>query len=355
MAVSSLLSTSGLAIGYRTKGRPRRALARGLDLELRAGLVALLGPNGAGKSTLLRTLSGLQRPLEGRIRLLDRPMEELSARQIARRVAVLFSGRPWAARLTAGELVALGRQPHTGWWGRLGPRDREQVRRALATVGADALAARPVAELSDGECQKVTIARALAQEARVMLLDEPTAFLDLPRRVDLLHRLRDLTRTSGQSIVFSSHDLDLALQHADRLWLLSSDGVLRQGAPEDLILDGSLEEAFHRDGIAFDASSASFRLGAAAGVPVEVVGGDGLATQWTRRALRRIGLVEGSAPSSLRVEVDEASGTRWVLTSRARGRSEHSSLESLLRQLEAETSVGSRVDPRGSSREIDTA
>ena len=328
-----MLETSSLTIGYRTKGRSR-TVAQGLDLQLGTGLVALLGPNGAGKSTLLRTISGLQSPLEGRVRLLDQPMEELSARQIARRVAVLFSGRPRAAQLTAKELVALGRQPHTGWWGRLGPQDRQQVERALETAGADDLAARPVAELSDGECQKVAIARALAQEARVMLLDEPTAFLDLPRRVDLLHRLRDLTRDSGQAIVFSSHDLDLALQHADRLWLLSSDGVLSQGAPEDLVLDGSLEEAFRRQGVVFDASSASFRVRAAAGVPVAVVGEDGLAKQWTRHALRRVGLVEGSGPDLPRVEVDErGSAPRWIVT-QGHDRSEHDSLESLVCHLE---------------------
>ena len=169
-----------------------------------------------------------------------------------------------------------------------------------------------------------------------MLLDEPTAFLDLPRRVDLLHRLRDLTRDSGQAIVFSSHDLDLALQHADRLWLLSSEGALSQGAPEDLVLDGSLEEAFRRQGIVFDASSASFRLRAATGYPVELVGEDGLAKQWTRHALRRIGLAEGSEPGLARIEIEERTGgTRWVLT-RARDRSEHESLESLVRRLEAE-------------------
>ncbi len=205
----------------------------------------------------------------------------------------------------------------------------------MATAGAEDLAARPVAELSDGECQKVAIARALAQEAQVLLLDEPTAFLDLPRRVDLLHRLRDLTRDSGQAIVFSSHDLDLALQHADRLWLLSSDGVLSQGAPEDLVLDGSLEQAFHRQGIVFDASSASFRLRVASGAPVELVGEDGLAKQWTQHALRRGGLVEGSGPGVPRIDVDQrAPATRWILT-QARDRTEHDSIESLVRHLES--------------------
>lgn len=329
-----LLEASGLALGYGDGRRPNRVVARDLELELGPGLVALLGPNGAGKSTLLRTLSGLQRPLAGGIRLQGRPMEELTARQIARRVAVLLSGRPRAAQLTARELVALGRQPHTGWWGRLGPRDRERIESALATAGAADLASRQVAELSDGECQKVAIARALAQEARVILLDEPTAFLDLPRRVDLLHRLRDLTRATGQAIVVSTHDLDLALQHADRLWLFSSEGVLRQGAPEDLVLDGSLEEAFRRDGITFDARSASFRPGDRGGVPVEVVGDDGPATQWTRRALRRLGLVVASGATLPRIDVVERNeGTRWILT-RADGRSEHGSVESLARELE---------------------
>jgi iron complex transport system ATP-binding protein len=219
-------------------------LIEGVSVALRPGeLVCLLGPNGAGKSTLIRTLCGMQAPLAGRVLLGGEPLEKLSAREVARRMSLVLTERVAVGLMPVATLVALGRHPYTRWGGRLRPEDREAVWRAMADAGIEAMACRPVCELSDGERQKVMIARALAQEPQVMILDEATAFLDLPRRVELMHLLRRLTRSRRRAILLSTHDLELALRCADRLWLLPLGGPLQDGAPEDLVLSGAFGSA----------------------------------------------------------------------------------------------------------------
>ena len=252
------LQTHDLSIGYT--GRPARILAAQLDLTLRAGeLVCLIGPNGAGKSTLMRTLAGMQPPLHGSVALLGDDLADLPAREVARRLSVVLTERVNPGLLTAYTLVALGRHPYTDWSGRLTQQDDASVRAAIAAVGAQNLADRQVGELSDGERQKIMIARALAQEPAVLLLDEPTAFLDLPRRVEIMQLLRNLARDQQRAILLSTHDLDLALRTADRIWLLPGDGSLHTGAPEDLVLSGAFAAAFRAEGVAFDPQTGAFR------------------------------------------------------------------------------------------------
>ena len=149
-------------------------------------------------------------------------------------------------------MVTLGRHPYTNWWGNLSREDEEIVHWAIKSVGALNLAARQVSELSDGERQKIMIARALAQSPMVMLLDEPTAFLDLPRRVEIMQLLRNLARETNQAILLSTHDLNLALRLADQIWLLNSHGILQVGAPEDLVLSGAFAHTFDSEGVEFD-------------------------------------------------------------------------------------------------------
>ncbi|MEU9251988.1 ABC transporter ATP-binding protein [Streptomyces sp. NPDC048270] len=262
---ASGLTTEELAVGHRTRsltGRgARRTVLSGLDLEARAGeLTVLLGPNGAGKSTLLRTLCGLLPPLAGRIRLGGAGIAHEPPAALARRLAVVLTDRIDAGLLSVRELVGLGRHPHTGFTGRLAPADHAAVRWALEAVGADHLAERPAAELSDGERQRVLTARALAQEPEVVLLDEPTAFLDVPSRVALTVLLRDLARDRGLTVVVSTHDLELALRVADAVWLVDRDSRVHAGAPEDLIRTGAVGAAFDADHLAFDPRSGSFGL-----------------------------------------------------------------------------------------------
>lgn len=269
----------------------------GIDAELRSGeLVCLLGPNGAGKSTLLRTLSGLERPLSGRVTMDGENLHDLPADRLAGSLAIVLTERVSAENLTARGLAELGRIPHTGWGGGLGRRDHAVVERALALAGAEALAGRPLAELSDGERQRAMIARALAQEPRVLVLDEVTAFLDLPRRVEAIRRLRDLAREEGLAVLLSTHDLDLALRSADRLWLLPAGGPLAVGLPEALVLSGAFERAFASEGVDFDSESGAFRLHPGGGEPV-VVRGRGLGAIWAARAVERWGFRAGRSPA----------------------------------------------------------
>lgn len=283
-----VLSAEGLAVGYRLARRSAVCVAAGIDLALHAGeIVCLLGPNGAGKSTLMRTLAGMQRPLAGRALLGGDEVCRLPADALAKRLSVVLTERPDLGLMNGYALVALGRYPYTDWTGRLSRYDRAVVRWAVEAVGATDLAERPVMSLSDGQRQKLMIARALAQETDIILLDEPTAYLDLPRRVEVMQLLKRLATETGRAILLSTHDLDLALRTADTFWLMSG-GRVRCGVPEDLVLDGTFEAAFTSEGVTFDPATGAFRVPTTERGTVAVIG-EGLAAVWARRALQRAG------------------------------------------------------------------
>ena len=293
-----LLSGRDLVLGYQLAGA-RREVASGLDCGLRRGrLVALLGPNGAGKSTLLKTLAGLLPPLAGEIHLGERRLGDLPSEERARRLAVVFTERETPPHLSARELVALGRHPHTGWLGRLHRHDHAAIAAALAAVDAAGLADRSVDQLSDGELQRVAIARALAQEAEILLLDEATAFLDLPRRVETFKLLRRLAHQQNKAILISTHDLDLALRCADELWLLGPPGELAgrlaRGAPEELALAGTFGVVFASPEVHFDRETGSFRFDSPprGRLSLDHTHLPPLPAIWLRRALHRLGWQE---------------------------------------------------------------
>lgn len=246
----------GLAVGY-----PGRVLFSGINMRLGPGtLTALLGVNGIGKSTMLRTLAGLQRALGGTVLIDGQAVAGMSAAERARHVAMVLTGRPQAGMLDVRTLVGLGRQPWTGPWGKLGPRDRELVEQAMEQAGVAHLAQRNLATCSDGECQKALIARALAQQTPVVLLDEPTAFLDLPNRAALVRVLRQSATEAGRTVLFSSHDLQLALDMCDGLLLLREDGALWHGTPQEAIRSGELARAFAGSGVRFDPGQGTHRF-----------------------------------------------------------------------------------------------
>ena len=308
------LSTHNLSIGY--SGHASVVVARDLSLSLSGGeLVCLLGPNGAGKSTLIRTLAGLSAGLDGDVCVGDEKLADLEPLAKALRISLVLTDRVDAGNMSVANLVALGRYPHTGWLGKMTEKDQRAVETALVTTGADQLAHRNVGELSDGERQKVMIARALAQESDIVILDEPTAFLDLPRRVEIMHLLRELAHEGDRAILLSTHDLDLALRCADRLWLLSDSGDLASGLPEDLVLSGDLEQTFKSKGIVFDAAMGAFQAEVKSDHCVRLKG-HGLGMIWTERALMRIGFEVSDKEGGLaEISVAESRGKfEWQIT-----------------------------------------
>ncbi len=309
----SVLSLNQLTTGYQPPRRPAITITEKIDITLEAAeMVCLIGPNGAGKTTLMRTIAGIQPPLSGSVTLNGIDIRQFSARELAQQLSIVLTERVDVGLLTAYALVGLGRHPYTSWSGTLSAHDEAVAQWALQAVGAEALAQRYVGELSDGERQKVMIARALAQEPALMLLDEPTAFLDLPRRVEMMSLLRQLAHQTGKAILLSTHDLDLALRSADRIWLLPAGGRLQAGAPEDLVLSGAFAEAFRSEGVDFDMQTGSFRIHGATGGRV-VVSGEGVAAVWTRRALERAGFIteqNGSQPLA-EVEVLAGESPQW--------------------------------------------
>lgn len=301
------LAAKALSIGY-TQNRQQRVVADGINLTLRPGeLTCLIGPNGAGKSTLMRTLAGMQPPLAGEVQMDGVDLHHVPPAELAKRLAVVLTERVDVGNLSAYALVALGRHPYTDWRGRLSAHDHSAVASALAQVKATALAQRAVNELSDGERQRVMIARALAQLAggetalddesaqpnKILILDEPTAFLDLPRRVEMMQLLGTLARMTRAAVLLSTHDLDLALRVADRLWLLSATGRFDQGPPEELVLNGAVAATFQSEGVEFDAGAGSFKLQRHPCGPIRVIGDelpeDDVTVSWTVRGLERIG------------------------------------------------------------------
>lgn len=238
------LRTAALSVGYRAR-RVHRAVLEGLDLTVHPGeLVCLLGPNGVGKSTLVRTIARMQPPLAGTIEIGGLALARLSHFDLARRLGIVLTEPVAVGALSARRVVELGRYAHVGWLGRLTPRDRHVVEWAIDAVSAQAFASNDICTLSDGERQRIMIARALAQQPLLLLLDEPTAFLDLPSRVELMTLLRRLARDEQLAIVVSSHDLELTLRTAHTLWLITPEGKICVGEPADLVSNGALVNAF---------------------------------------------------------------------------------------------------------------
>ncbi|HKP95741.1 MAG TPA: ABC transporter ATP-binding protein [Fibrobacteria bacterium] len=331
----SLLEANNLSIGYPANGG-RKIIAEGIGFRLEGGeFICLLGPNGAGKSTLLRTLAAIQPPLAGSIAICGEDSRTLTPGKKARSLGLVLTERLEMGNLTVRELVALGRAPYTGWLGRLSEDDEGKVSRALNAAGSAPLAGRKVAELSDGERQKAMIARVLAQETPVIILDEPTAHLDLPNRVGIMRLLKNLARETRKVILLSTHELDLALQAADQIWLMEPEGEMKIGAPEDLVLDGTFAACFGKSGFIFDISTGAFRFKEPEGDAVELIG-SGPSAFWTRRALERNGFQVGkSFDANRRVRiVEKTSGSRQWQCEANGIPSQHGSVESLIRALQ---------------------
>jgi iron complex transport system ATP-binding protein len=315
---NGIISTEGLEIGFAAKGARSRStvVAGNINVKLHSGeVVCLLGPNGSGKSTLIRTLAGLHPKLDGNISLYGQDLTGFTIKDIAKKVSTVLTDRVTVGNLSVYELVSFGRSPYTGWLGELKPEDRESVEWAIEATGINKFVDRDILRLSDGERQKVMMARASEQDTSTILLDEPTAHLDLPNRVEIIRLLRELAHETKKGILLSTHELDLALKAADTLWLISTNGKLVTGTPEDLVLDGTFESVFRQDSFDFDRSTGSFKLHQPAKEPIYLTGST-VPVFWTRRALEREGYkVTESNGTQLQIDVEpEQDGFVWKVS-----------------------------------------
>lgn len=303
-----------LSIGYPDKHNTKR-VAEHLNASIHSGeLTCLLGTNGVGKSTLLRTLSAFQPPLGGNIDLLDRPLSTYDDRQLATVIGVVLTEKSDIRNMTVEELVGLGRSPYTGFWGTLKEGDRKIVHEAIARVRIEPLTQRMVHTLSDGERQKVMIAKALAQETPIIFLDEPTAFLDFPSKVEVMQLLHNLTHTLQKTVFMSTHDLELALQIADKIWLMDRTNGIAIGTPEDLSLEGKLSSFFSRKGITYDTETGFFRIDTDYRREIHLQG-HGSRYAMVRKALQRNGIRADRhvADDSLHIDTTGSAGDPFVI------------------------------------------
>ncbi|MCX8013426.1 MAG: ABC transporter ATP-binding protein [Rectinema sp.] len=254
-----VMTASDLAIGWK-QGHTQTVLSRGISVRAIEGhLIALVGPNGAGKSTLLRTLAGLQPPLAGTISLAGQNMNHLSVEERAGLLACVFNEHIETGYLTVAEFVAFGRYPFTSARNRLSPEDHRHIAEALALVGMSGFGRRAFTSLSDGERQKVQIARAVAQDTPILMLDEPTAFLDAPSRIEIFDLAQRLARQARKAVILCTHEIELALRSADELWLLDREHRFSSGTPFFIARSGAIDRAFNLPGVYFDAQSGMFR------------------------------------------------------------------------------------------------
>lgn len=310
-----LLQVHDLTIGYHDPGGDD-ILSANINFQLRSGeLVCLIGPNGAGKSTLLRTLTGLHKRMAGSIFLSKKELHDYSPHQLAQQISVVLTEPIIIHNMTAYEVVALGRHPFTNWLGYLTEDDHQIIQDALDAMDAAALAQRQINQLSDGERQKIMVARALAQEPKIMVLDEPTAFLDFPNRVEILSMLRQLATQHRQAILLSTHDLNLALNIADNILMLDNDGQLFVGAPEDLVLSGKFEQTFVlNQKLQFNPLEGTFSIRFQNGHHFSIQTNDELLRVWTTKAIQRLGYTVSDEPGATVIKVDyHENKPRWQI------------------------------------------
>lgn len=280
-----LLEAIKVAVGYK-KGKTIHWVAQEISFSLKAGqLTCLLGPNGVGKSTLIKAILGQNLPTQGQILYQGKPIQRFNARTLARKMSVVLTDRISPGNLTVRQLVGLGRIPFTNWLGTLADEDQKAIDLAIYATKIDYLAENKVAEISDGQLQKVMIARALAQDGELMILDEPTAHLDLVNRLEIMQLLREIAHSQQKAVLVVTHDLHIATETADEFWLMPCGGPLLHGAPEDLILSGQINQLLPAGKLHFDPSTGKIRDSEP--VVYDYLQGPEEVVQWLRLAMRK--------------------------------------------------------------------
>ncbi len=291
------MHTQSLTIGY-TEGRTNKVLQENINLSLSSGeIISLMGQNGVGKTTFIKTLSGLHKGISGSVLHQDRLIDEFSKSALAKQISVVLTEKPFAAHLSVIELIALGRHPYSNWLGRLSTSDKQAIDVAMNQTNINYLARKKLYQLSDGQFQKVMIARALAQETDLIILDEPTAHLDLSNKIEIMLLLKSIAG-NGKGVLIATHDLQVSLQLSDRLWLFNFNRPVLDGCPEDLILQGAIDQTLFPVNNNIDLTTGTVkRLDERKGNVL--LQGDPTMVHWTAQALQRNGYAVNKDTNSL--------------------------------------------------------
>lgn len=282
------IQIDGLSIGFRQKGKTPFILKEKLNFSANQGeIVALIGSNGIGKSTLLRTIAGFLEYYSGEIKIKGESIDNFSSKEKAKILSFVSTEIVKTPNLSVFDLVAFGRHPFTNWYGKITEKDREQIEIAIKSVGLEGFESKYINKISDGERQRAMVARTIAQDTPVIILDEPTAFLDVSNKYDIFHLLQSIAHENGKTILLSTHDLNIALREVDKFWIMLENENY-EGAPEDTVLNGWFQNIFTNKHIDFDLSEGDFYFKKEFKQKVKVVG-EGLPFSWTLRALNRMG------------------------------------------------------------------
>ncbi|HLN19593.1 MAG TPA: ABC transporter ATP-binding protein [Bacteroidales bacterium] len=310
MNSTAILSFCNLLIGFY-KDKKRTSLLPPLSASAGKGeLISVIGRNGIGKSTLLRTISGIQNKTGGVIYLNNKELFSYSRNELARISGFISTENIKVSNMNVFDLISLGRHPYTNWIGNLTEIDHLIISNAIDRTSVSDLKFRYISELSDGERQKTMIARLIAQDTSVMIMDEPTAFLDVRSKFEILHLMYSLTRQEGKTIIFSTHDLNIALKHSDKIWLILEDGIT-EGAPEDLMIKGKFDHLFESSSVKFNSDDGSYSFGDKIDRGQIKVSGEGTKRHWTEQALQRAGFNIVRSMASITIKVDES---KWIIS-----------------------------------------
>ncbi len=312
MNLTEILSLDSLKIGY-VSGRHENVLLPPLNACANKGeLIAVIGRNGIGKSTLLRTLTGLQPSLGGEIFYSGKNIRDYSRMDLAQKVGYISTEIVKVSNMSVYDLVALGRFPHTNWMGKIDTKNHEVIMDAIEKTTMSAFCNRFVSELSDGERQRAMIARILAQDTGIMVMDEPTAFLDIGSKYEILHLMHLLSHKNEKTIIFSTHDLHMAISQSDKIWLIL-DNRLMEGAPEDIMIEGAFDHLFDSSPVQFNSENGtfSFRSEEKGRIFIE---GDGIRRHWTEKAINRAGFSLSEVQTIPYIIIPSGNNREWKLT-----------------------------------------
>jgi iron complex transport system ATP-binding protein len=310
-----ILSLDSLKIGY-SSGKTKKVLLPPLNASAATGeLIAVIGRNGIGKSTLLRTIAGLHEPLGGEILYDGRNVKDFSRMELALKVGYISTEIVKVSNMSVYDLVALGRFPHTNWIGKIEKEDHERIVDAISKTAMGSFYQKYLSELSDGERQKAMIARILAQDTGIMVMDEPTAFLDIAAKYDILHLLHHLSGDNGKTIIFSTHDLQMAISQSDKIWLILDDDLI-EGAPEDLMISGAFEHLFSSTSVSFNIEDGTFSFRSETMGSIYIEGSH--ERYWTEKAVNRAGFSVAKEKTSTFIILPSEINSYWQLSTESK-------------------------------------